>query len=40
VDVHIRWLRSKIEPNPDAPEYIHTVYGVGYKFNQAVITRR
>lgn len=39
VDVHIRWLRSKLEPNPDVPEYIHTVYGVGYKFNQAVSTR-
>jgi DNA-binding response OmpR family regulator len=39
VDVHIRWLRSKLEPNPDVPEYIQTVYGVGYKFNQAVGTR-
>jgi DNA-binding response OmpR family regulator len=39
VDVHIRWLRSKIEPNPDVPEYILTVYGVGYKFNQAVKTK-
>jgi DNA-binding response OmpR family regulator len=39
VDVHIRWLRSKLEPNPDVPEYILTVYGVGYKFNQAVKTK-
>ncbi len=39
VDVHVRWLRAKLEPNPDVPEYIQTVYGVGYKFNQAVATR-
>lgn len=29
----IRKLRKKIEPNPDAPEYIITIWGVGYKFN-------
>lgn len=29
----IRKLRRKIEPNPDAPEYILTIWGVGYKFN-------
>lgn len=29
----IRKLRKKIEPNPDAPEYILTIWGVGYKFN-------
>jgi len=28
----IRKLRKKIEPNPDAPEYILTIWGVGYKF--------
>ena len=39
VDVHVRWLRSKLEPNPNVPEYIQTVYGVGYRFNQAVATR-
>ena len=24
---------QKIEPNPDAPEYILTIWGIGYKFN-------
>lgn len=32
VDVHVRWLRMRIEPNPDSPERILTVRGVGYKF--------
>jgi DNA-binding response OmpR family regulator len=32
VDVHIRHLRQKIEPDPGAPRYIETVYGVGYRF--------
>lgn len=32
VDVHIRWLREKIESNPSAPERIVTVRGVGYRF--------
>jgi DNA-binding response OmpR family regulator len=32
VDVHIRWLREKIEVNPSAPALIHTVRGVGYRF--------
>jgi two-component system OmpR family response regulator len=31
VDVHIRWLREKIEDNPDEPKHIITVRGVGYK---------
>ena len=31
VDVHIRWLREKIEDNPDAPRLLITVRGVGYK---------
>lgn len=30
----IRKLRKKIEPNPNSPEYIITVWGVGYKFNE------
>jgi DNA-binding response OmpR family regulator len=32
VDVHIRWLREKIEPEPSKPKHILTVRGVGYKF--------
>ena len=31
-DVHIRRLREKLEPNPAAPEYILTKWGVGYYF--------
>ncbi|MCX7911815.1 MAG: response regulator transcription factor [Dehalococcoidales bacterium] len=31
VDVHIRWLRQKIEPDPERPQYIITVRGTGYK---------
>ncbi len=32
VDVHIRWLREKIEPNPEMPQRIITVRGAGYRF--------
>lgn len=32
VDVHIRWLREKIEDNPSSPKRISTVRGVGYRF--------
>ncbi len=32
VDVHIRYLRQKIEPDPANPRYIETVRGVGYRF--------
>lgn len=31
VDVHVRWLREKIETNPDEPKHLVTVRGVGYK---------
>ncbi|MCE5324069.1 response regulator transcription factor [bacterium] len=31
LDVHIRWLREKIEQDPSTPAYIKTVRGVGYK---------
>lgn len=32
VDVHVAWLRQKLEPNPRHPQYILTVHGLGYKF--------
>lgn len=32
VDVHIRNLRAKIEPDPGQPRYIETVFGAGYRF--------
>ena len=32
IDVHIRWLREKIEDNPSSPKRISTVRGVGYRF--------
>ncbi|HOL71274.1 MAG TPA: response regulator transcription factor [Bryobacteraceae bacterium] len=33
VDVHIAWLRQKLEDNPQNPRHIHTVRGVGYRFS-------
>ena len=32
VDVHVAWLRQKIEVNPRHPQFILTVHGLGYKF--------
>jgi DNA-binding response OmpR family regulator len=32
VNIHIRNLRTKIEPDPAEPHYIETVFGVGYRF--------
>ena len=32
VDVHMAWLRQKLEPNPQSPRHFHTVRGVGYRF--------
>jgi DNA-binding response OmpR family regulator len=32
VDVHVRHLREKLEPEPSEPRYIQTVRGVGYRF--------
>ena len=32
VDVHVAWVRQKLEPNPRVPQYILTVHGLGYKF--------
>jgi two-component system alkaline phosphatase synthesis response regulator PhoP len=33
IDVHVKNLRTKIEPDPKSPKYIETVYGVGYRFS-------
>jgi two-component system alkaline phosphatase synthesis response regulator PhoP len=33
VDVHVAWLRQKLEGNPRRPEFIHTIHGMGYKFS-------
>lgn len=33
LDVHIRWVREKLEDNPSRPQYIITVRGVGYRFS-------
>ena len=32
VDAHVKNLRQKVEPDPKSPQYILTVYGVGYRF--------
>ena len=32
IDVHVRNLRAKIEPDPRNPRYVETVYGIGYRF--------
>ena len=32
IDVHVAWLRQKLEDNPQTPRHIHTVRGVGYRF--------
>jgi DNA-binding response OmpR family regulator len=34
VDVHVHWLRSRIEADPAAPAFLHTVRGVGYVFRR------
>ena len=34
VDVHVRWLRQKIEDDPDTPQLILTVRDVGYRFKE------
>jgi DNA-binding response OmpR family regulator len=39
VYVHIRWLREKLEENPNKPERILTVRGVGYKYQPEENTR-
>lgn len=32
VDVHVRWLREKLERDPSRPQYLQTVRGFGYRF--------
>jgi two-component system alkaline phosphatase synthesis response regulator PhoP len=32
VDVHVAWLRQKVEPTPKYPQFILTIHGLGYKF--------
>ena len=33
IDVHIAWLRQKLEENPQFPKHIHTIRGMGYRFS-------
>jgi two-component system alkaline phosphatase synthesis response regulator PhoP len=33
IDVHVAWLRQKLENHPQTPRHIHTVRGVGYRFS-------
>jgi DNA-binding response OmpR family regulator len=40
VDVHVRWLRSKIEPDPHDPVWLLTVRGVGYRLEATSLTDR
>lgn len=39
VDNHIAALRAKIEPDPDQPQWIHTVHGVGYRLDLPEMTK-
>lgn len=34
IDAHIKNLRAKIEPQPKTPQYIETVFGIGYRFRK------
>jgi DNA-binding response OmpR family regulator len=36
IDPHVNRLRTKIEQNPKRPKYVLTVWGIGYKFNEAL----
>ena len=36
VSVHIRWLREKIEQDPNSPKLIQTVWKVGYRFGDGI----
>jgi DNA-binding response OmpR family regulator len=34
IDTHVSNLRKKVEIDPAKPKYIHTVYGIGYRFGE------
>ena len=38
VDVHVHWLRSRLEEDPASPQLLHTVRGVGYVFRRPAAT--
>ena len=38
LDVHVKRLRAKVEPDPANPQYLVTVRGLGYKYDQPVAT--
>jgi two-component system response regulator RegX3 len=40
VDVHVRWLRAKVEPDPHEPVWLLTVRGVGYRLETLPLTER
>ena len=40
VDVHVRWLRDKIEPDPHVPTRLLTVRGRGYRLEPGPLTER
>lgn len=40
VDVHVRRLREKIEPNPSEPRYVQTKWGVGYYYQEPAVSER
>jgi len=35
LDVHMHWLREKLEDDPANPRYLETAYGYGYRFRVA-----
>ena len=37
IDRHVASLRKKIEPQPDTPSFIQTIYGIGYRFEQGAL---
>ena len=36
LDVHVRWIRERIEVEPGSPRYLRTVRGIGYRFGVPV----